>query len=82
MSNPSSACFHKLVFKEVPESTGEMIAHNVAAIAELTERIKALDTSISRLVAERYPETIYLQPVSGPDEHKKRIDVANPCRAI
>jgi hypothetical protein len=48
-----------------------MIAHNVAAIAELTERIKALDTSISRLAAERYPETIYLQPVSGPDEHKK-----------
>jgi len=42
-----------------------MIAHNVAAIAELTERIKALDTSISRLAAERYPETIYLQQVSG-----------------
>jgi hypothetical protein len=63
VSNPSSACFNKLVFKEVPESTGEMIAHNVAAIAELTERIKALDTSISRLAAERYPETIYLQTV-------------------
>ena len=42
-----------------------MIAHNVAAIAELTGRIKALDTSISRLAAERYPETIYLQQVSG-----------------
>lgn len=65
VSNPSSACFHKLVLKEVPESIGEMIAHNVAAIAELTERIKALDTSISRLAAERYPETIYLQQVSG-----------------
>ena len=38
VSNPSSACFHKLVLKEVPESIGEMIAHNVAAIAELTER--------------------------------------------
>jgi transposase len=65
VSNPSSACFHKLVLKEVPESIGEMIAHNVAAIAALTERIKALDTSISRLAAERYPETIYLQQVSG-----------------
>ena len=65
VSNPSSACFHKLVLKEVPESIGEMIAHNVAAIAELTQRIKALDTSISRLAAERYPETIYLQQVSG-----------------
>jgi hypothetical protein len=50
---------------EPKESIREMIAHNVAAIAELTERIKALDTSISRLAAERYPETIYLQQVSG-----------------
>ena len=65
VSNPSSACFHKLVLKEVPESIGEMIAHNVAAIAELTQRIKALDASISRLAAECYPETIYLQQVSG-----------------
>ena len=65
VSNPSSERFHKLVLKEVPESIGEMIAHNVAAIAELTQRIKALDTSISRLAAERYPETIYLQQVSG-----------------
>ena len=53
------------MLKEVPESIGEMIAHNVAAIAELTQRIKALDTSISRVAAERYPETIYLQQVSG-----------------
>ena len=65
VSNPSSERFHKLVLSEVPESIGEMIAHNVAAIAELTQRIKALDISISRLAAERYPETIYLQQVSG-----------------
>lgn len=65
VSNPSSERFHKLVLSELPESIGEMIAHNVAAIAELTQRIKALDVSISRLAAERYPETIYLQQVSG-----------------
>ena len=65
VSNPSSGRFHKLVLNEVPESIREMIAHNVAAIAELTERIKALDTSVSRLAAERYPQTIYLQQVSG-----------------
>ncbi|MFZ0711377.1 MAG: IS110 family transposase [Terrimicrobiaceae bacterium] len=65
VSNPSSASFHKQVLKEVPESIGGMIAHTVAAIAELTQRIKALDTSISRLGAERYPETIYLQQVNG-----------------
>lgn len=65
VSNPSSERFHKLVLSEVPESIGEMIAQNVAAIAELTQRIKALEVSISRLAAERYPETIYLQQVSG-----------------
>ena len=65
VSNPSSERFHKLVLSEVPESIGEMIAQNVAAIAELTQRIKALDVSISRLAAERYPETIHLQQVSG-----------------
>jgi hypothetical protein len=65
VSNPSSERFHKLVLNEVPESIREMIVHNVAAIAELTDRIKALDTSISRLAAERYPQTIYLQQVSG-----------------
>ncbi len=65
VSNPSSERFHKLVLKEVPESIGEMIAHNVAAIAELTQRIKALDASINRLAVEHYPETIYLQQVSG-----------------
>jgi transposase len=65
VSNPSSERFHKLVLSEVPESIGEMIAQNVAALAELTQRIKALDVSISRLAAERYPETIYLQQVSG-----------------
>ncbi|HET7237696.1 MAG TPA: transposase, partial [Terrimicrobiaceae bacterium] len=65
VSNPSSESFHKFVLKEVPESIGEMIAHNVAAIAELTQRIKALDASLGRLAAERYPETIYLQQVSG-----------------
>jgi hypothetical protein len=64
VSNPCCVRFHKLVLNEVPESIRDMIAHNVAAIAELTERIKALDTSISRLAAERYPETIYLQQVS------------------
>ena len=65
VSNPSSERFHKLVLSEVPESIGEMIAQNVAAIAELTQRIKALEVSISRLAAERYPETIHLQQVSG-----------------
>ena len=65
VSNPSSERFHKLVLSEVPESIRKMIAHHVAAIAEVTERIKALDSSIQRLAVERYPQTIYLQQVSG-----------------
>ena len=44
VSNPSSERFHKLVLDEVAESIGEMIANNVAAIAELTQRIKALES--------------------------------------
>ena len=53
------------MLSEVPESIRKMIAHHVAAIAEVTERIKALDSSIQRLAVERYPQTIYLQQVSG-----------------
>jgi hypothetical protein len=58
VSNPSSERFHKLVLKEVPESIGEMIAHNVAAIAELTQRIKALvaarlDSTLARICGGR-----------------------------
>jgi hypothetical protein len=38
-------------WRPVPESIGEMIAHNVAAIAELTQRIKALDASKSGVLS-------------------------------
>ena len=51
VSNPSSKRSHKFALSEVPESIGEMIAQKVAAIAELTQRIKALEVSISRLAA-------------------------------
>ena len=61
VSNSSSERFHKLVLNEVPESIREMIADKVAAIAELTERIKALDTSISRLAAS----AIHRQSISS-----------------
>ena len=65
VSNPSSDRFHKVVGAELPETIRAMIAHNVAAIGEITERIKALDKEISRLASERYPETEYLQQISG-----------------
>ena len=65
VSNPSSERFHKLVMEEVPGSVRALIAHGVASIAELTARIKALEVSIARLATEKYPQTIYLQQVSG-----------------
>src|SRR4029450_3534447 len=49
VSNPSSERFHKLVLKEVPESIGEMLVHNVAGIAEWTERTKAMRRWVARL---------------------------------
>src|SRR4029077_4312170 len=65
VSNPSNERFHKVVLDEVPDSVRALIAHGVASIAELTARIKALELSIARLATEKYPQTIYLQQVSG-----------------
>jgi transposase len=65
VSNPSSKCFHKVVLYEVPESVRTLIAPGVASIAELTARIKVLEVSIARFANEKYPQTIYLQQVSG-----------------
>ena len=62
VSNPSSESFHKLVLKEVPESIGEMIAHNVAAIAELT----ATDQGAGRSpLAAWPPSAIQRQSISS-----------------
>lgn len=65
VSNPSNERFHKVVLAEVADSVRALIAHGVASIAELTARIKALELSIARLATEKYPQTIYLQQVSG-----------------
>ena len=37
----------------------------MASIAELSARNKALEISIARTAAEKYPQTIYLQQISG-----------------
>jgi transposase len=65
VSNPSNERFHKSVLYEVPESVRTLIAPGVASIAELSARIKALEISIARMAAEKYPQTIYLQQISG-----------------
>lgn len=65
VNKSSNESFHKLVVDQVPESIRALIAPGVAAVAELTFRIKALEVSISRMAAEKYPQTIYLQQISG-----------------
>lgn len=65
VSNPSSERFHKQVVHEVPESIRVLIIPNVAAIAQLSLQIKTLDGCITRLAAERYPQTQYLQQIRG-----------------
>jgi transposase len=51
--------------EEIAESVRAVIAPAMASIAELTARIKALELSILRLIAEKYPQTIYLQQING-----------------
>lgn len=65
VSNPSSQRFHKTVMSEVPEVCQRAIGPAVRAVEELSARIKELDGELARLAAERYPQTMYLQQVSG-----------------
>jgi transposase len=65
VSNPSNERFHKSVLHEVPDSVEALIAPGVSSIAELSARTKALEISITRMAAEKYPQTIYLQQISG-----------------
>jgi len=65
VSNPSSQRFHKTVLTEVPAHYQVMITPSVKALEALTAQIKTLEEEISRLAKERYPETLFLQQVSG-----------------
>jgi transposase len=65
VSNPSSERFHKLVLQEVPVDIQPILAPTVAALTEISLQIKELDATIKQLSAERYPETLFLQQISG-----------------
>jgi transposase len=65
VSNPSSQKFHKTVMSEVPEECQKAIKPAVRALEELSARIKELDAALAKLAEERYPQTVYLQQVSG-----------------
>ncbi len=63
--NPSSERFHKVVNETLPETVCQMIAPNVEALAQLTERIKVLERAISGLARTKYPQTAWLQQIPG-----------------
>lgn len=65
LRNSSSERFHKVVMKEVPESIGRMIAPSVAALAEISGRIKALEREIAQLAQTKYPQSARLQQIPG-----------------
>lgn len=65
ISNPSSERFHKLVLHEAPADIHPVLAPTVAALTAISLQIKELDATIKRLSSERYPETQYLQQISG-----------------
>lgn len=65
VSNPSSQRFHKTVREEAPPECHAVIEPMVKALESITERIKEMERAIARLAAERYPQTVYLQQVSG-----------------
>ena len=63
--NPSSAHFHKTVMDALPESLCQMISPSVQALAELTARIKVLESEIVALAREKYPQTRWLEQIPG-----------------
>jgi transposase len=65
VSNPSSERFHKVVLEEVSAEVRPMIAPSVAALAELTARIKVLEREITALARRKYPQALRLQEVPG-----------------
>jgi transposase len=63
--NPSSERFHKVAMEGLPAALCQMIAPSVAALEELTARIKALEAEINSLARTKYPQAMQLQQIPG-----------------
>jgi transposase len=63
--NPSSERFHKVAMEGLPAALCQMIAPSVAALEELTARIKALEAEINSLARTKYPHAMQLQQIPG-----------------
>jgi transposase len=65
VGNPSSERFHKVVTATLPPGLCQMIAPSVQALAELSVRIKVLESEIRTLAQSKYPQAAQLQQIPG-----------------
>lgn len=65
MPGCSAASFVKRAGEHVPESLRASLVPLIEMIGEITEKIKQLDREIREASKNRYPETQYLEQVSG-----------------
>lgn len=65
VSKPSAERLPAQIAGEVPAEIHQMIAATLGAMTEMTTRIKDLDKEILRMGKEKYPQTMFLQQVSG-----------------
>jgi transposase len=63
--NPSSARFHQVVMEGLPGPLCQMISPSVQVLAELTARIKVLESEIIALARTKYPQTLWLEQIPG-----------------
>jgi len=63
--NPSSARFHQVVMEGLPGPLCQMISPSVQVLAELTARIKVLESEIIALARTKYPQTFWLEQIPG-----------------
>ena len=61
----SAECFANRVVDLLPEALRTALMPLLETIAQMTDRIRALDKWINTLAAERYPQTRWLQQVPG-----------------
>jgi len=61
----SAESFHYTVAGKLPDSVREALLPLVLQIGEMSERIRAYDAAVNRLIKQKYPETERLQQVRG-----------------
>ena len=65
MPTCSAESFHYTVADKLPDSVKEALLPLVLQIGEMSERIRAYDAAVNRLIQQKYPETERLQQVVG-----------------